>query len=273
LPALQFDDSLERLGCLSALEVDGLLHIVLNGSSTRHAREVLNWLLRDRASYFGLEGTRQRVAAAKQRFQQYMSQPNVLRELLQTAAKRQQKWAVERLCEQPAAGQLSVDDVRALITCAITVSCPYEEIQCESLAALIKHLPAAQQLPVSDIVQLISQMLDEPWDYVCDGDASELDRIVQPLASLPAAQQISEQTAVKFLRESLRLGMSCVKQLQAIQQLGVDTVYNLMVEGLDHHRWACCVCLLPASYHQGHMCTHSSALPRTVKPHLAKALH
>jgi hypothetical protein len=92
----------------AAHQVDCLLHITLNSSKTYHAHEVLEWLLGDSAIDFGLEGPRQRIAAAKQRFQQDLRQPRVLRELLQTAARREHDWAV-RGAVQAACGTTAVD--------------------------------------------------------------------------------------------------------------------------------------------------------------------
>jgi hypothetical protein len=93
--------------------------------------------------------------------------------------------------------------VLALIASVLKVSF-LEDIHCESFAALLKHLPAAQLLPLPDIERIISQLLDEPGDYISDCDGSQLDGLLTPLASLPAAQQISEQTAKVFLRQGLK---------------------------------------------------------------------
>lgn len=69
-----------------------------------------------------------------QQIQQRMLEPSVLRKLLQTAVKRQHGWAVEQLCRQPAARQLS-DDVRTLIFPAM------DEDAVDNVAVLTKKPP------------------------------------------------------------------------------------------------------------------------------------
>jgi hypothetical protein len=104
------------------------------------------------------------------------------------------------------------------------------------LAVLGQHLPAGQQLPVSCLVDMFYKVIKHPRQNGCW--SPDVDTLLHKLVALPAAQQISQETAEDILQLCLLQQVPCLFVQQPMQQLGVASVRQLLFEAVDWYRYA-----------------------------------
>jgi hypothetical protein len=142
------------------------------------------------------------------------------------------------LCQQlPAVQQLQVSQVADICSKAINKGLQYPDrisLLTALLAALCQQLPAAQQLPVSCVVNMMFDVIKHPCHLgLSDHDTNELLLVVE---ALPAAQQISEETAGEILQLCVMQQGPLLFVQQPMQQLGVASVRSPLYEAFDWFR-------------------------------------
>jgi hypothetical protein len=153
-----------------------------------------------------------------EQLQQQVNQQDVLHRLLCMAVLRGHNTAAVLLCRMPALQQLSVDDASAVI--ALALSNTYRDVSDtpteQVLEVLCQQLPAAQQLPVSLVIDMMHKVIDGAFDSSSQRSWPLLEALCR---HLPAARQLPVSCVADMMHKVIdgRPGSSRLSDFVSLQ--------------------------------------------------------
>jgi hypothetical protein len=142
---------------------------------------------------------------------------------------------LEDLCRQlPGVQRLPATDVQELMHKATREALDnpdFMSLQTQQLAVMCQHTPAAKQLSAPFLVDMIYMVIRHHCHL--DIGLDDIGELLMVLAALPAAQEISPETAEDILQLCLQQEVPLLFVREPMQQLGVASVRSLLYEAID----------------------------------------